>query len=139
MYQKIIVPLDGSKLAETILPHVEELAKDNDAREIVLVSVTERVVVRTAAPEVREVYGGNVPITIGKKQSQAQRYLDRIARRMAKKGISVMSAVLLGDPAHEITVFAEENGSDLIAMTGHGNQVRAILVPVLVVKSTSGT
>ena len=43
MYKKILVPLDGSKLAECALPHAEELAKGSDKAEIVLVSVTERV------------------------------------------------------------------------------------------------
>jgi len=43
MYKKILVPLDGSKLAECALPHVEELAKGCNPEEVILVSVTERV------------------------------------------------------------------------------------------------
>ncbi len=44
MYEKIVVPLDGSKLAECVLTHVEGLAKGNVVKEVILVSVTERVV-----------------------------------------------------------------------------------------------
>ena len=40
MYKKILVPLDGSKLAECALPHVEKLAKGDDTEEVILVSVT---------------------------------------------------------------------------------------------------
>jgi nucleotide-binding universal stress UspA family protein len=43
MYKKILVPLDGSKLAECALPYVEALAKGCDTKKVILVSVTERV------------------------------------------------------------------------------------------------
>ena len=43
MYKKIIVPLDGSKLAECVLPHIENIAKGSGTEEIILVTVTERV------------------------------------------------------------------------------------------------
>ena len=43
MYKRILVPLEGSKLAECALPHVEKLAKGGDTEEVILVSVTERV------------------------------------------------------------------------------------------------
>jgi nucleotide-binding universal stress UspA family protein len=56
MYQKILVPLDGSKLAETALPYAETLASGCRTEELILVSVTERVVGRTSAPEMKEVY-----------------------------------------------------------------------------------
>jgi len=56
MYQKILVPLDGSKLAESALPYAETLATGCHAEELILVSVTERVVGRTNAPEMKELY-----------------------------------------------------------------------------------
>jgi nucleotide-binding universal stress UspA family protein len=43
MYNKILVPLDGSKLAECALPHAEELAKGCNTEEVILISVTERI------------------------------------------------------------------------------------------------
>lgn len=56
MYNKILVPLDGSKLAECALEYAEELAKSCRSSEVVLVSVTERVIGKTGAPEARELY-----------------------------------------------------------------------------------
>jgi nucleotide-binding universal stress UspA family protein len=44
MYKKIIVPLDGSELAECVLPHVESIAKAMETEEIILITVLERVV-----------------------------------------------------------------------------------------------
>lgn len=149
MYQKVLVPLDGSKLAECVLEHVEQLAKGCNTEEVILVSVTERVTGHTLAPEVGEVYGGDVPITVGKMQRQAERYLDRIAKRLAKKGISVQTAVLRGNPAEEIVHYAQENECGLITMASHGRSgisrwaygsvadkiLRASPVPVLIVKA----
>ena len=43
MYKKVVVPLDGSKLAECVLPHIESIAKGLGTEEVVLVTVTERV------------------------------------------------------------------------------------------------
>jgi nucleotide-binding universal stress UspA family protein len=43
MYTKILVPLDGSKLAECVLPHVEAIASGCSTQEITLISVTEKI------------------------------------------------------------------------------------------------
>jgi nucleotide-binding universal stress UspA family protein len=107
MYKRILVPLDGSKLAECALPHAEELIDDRDTAEILLVSVTEQVQARTRAPEAQELYRGSdspsyqsagpeVTVTFGKKQRQAQRYLDRIADKLEAKGIKARTEVLFG-------------------------------------------
>jgi len=53
MYKKILVPLDGSKLAECALLHVEELSRGYGTEEENLVSVTEQVQARTRAPKPR--------------------------------------------------------------------------------------
>ena len=156
MYEKLLVPLDGSKLAECVLPHVEELARSCGTKEVILVSVTEGIIGYKAAPEykppgpflqLRTV--SRVPVAVGKKQGQAQRYLGRIAKRLRNKGIEVRSEVLLGNPAQEITSFAEHDGVDLIVMASHGRSgpsrwahgnvaekvFRATCVPILMVRA----
>ena len=152
MYKKILVPLDGSKLAECALPHAEELAKRCDAEEVILVSATERVRRQTRAPEARELYhaaGPEVTVTFGKKEMQAQRYLRRIAKRVKAKGIKVRTDVLCWPPAESIATYAERNDADLIVMSSHGrsgvsrwahgsvaNKVLQLsCVPVLIVKA----
>ena len=163
MYEKMLVPLDGSKLAESVLPYVEEIAQRCDTKEVVLVSVTERIKGMQAVPEygypktpkvgtpisetaasVRE-----VPVGVGKMQRQADRYLNRIAKRLQAKGIKVSTEVLLGDPAEEIVIYAELKPIDLIAMSSHGRSgisrwahgsvadrvFRSVNVPVLMVRA----
>jgi nucleotide-binding universal stress UspA family protein len=160
MYKKILVPLDGSKLAECALPHTEELAKGCGNEEVMLISVTEKVQGRTRAPEAQELYrtsdrpelqgaGSEITVTFGKKQRQAQRYLDRVAKAMETKGIKVRTEVLFWPPAEAIAAYAEDNGADIIVMSSHGRSgpsrwahgsvadkvLRASRVPVLIVRA----
>ena len=160
MYRKILVPLDGSKLAECALPHAEELAKGCGTEEVMLISVTEQVQSRTRAPEARELYlssdrsefqgvGPGITVTFGKKQRQAQRYLGRIAKKLETKGIKVRTEVLFWPPAQAIASYAEDNGADIIVMSSHGQSgpsrwahgsvadkvLRASHVPVLIARA----
>jgi nucleotide-binding universal stress UspA family protein len=150
MYHKIMVPLDGSKLAECVLPHVEEIATSCRTKQVILVSVTERV----AGYRVIEDYTQPseerlAPEAVGKKGKPAQRYLGRIAKKLEAKGIKVLTAVLLGNPAEEIAIYANTKGCDLIIMASHGRSgpsrwahgsvadkvFRASHVPILMVRA----
>jgi len=158
MYEKIMVPLDGSKLAECVLSHAEELASRCATEEVVLFSVTERIAGYVPVTELSlpagplpppAQPGAGVPVTVGKMQRQAQRYLDRIAKQLQKKGIKVRTEVLLGNPAEEITIYAITRECDLIIIASHGRSgpsrwaygsvadkvFRASCVPVLMVRA----
>lgn len=150
MYKKILVPLDGSKLAECALPHVEELARGCGTEEVILVSVTERVPGYRAYDDPSRPSGQRlIPEAAGKKEKPAERYLGRIAKAMKAKGIKVDTEVLLGDPAEEIVSYAKDPGCDIIIMASHGRSgpsrwaygsvadkvFRASCVPVLMVRA----
>ena len=149
MYQNIMVPLDGSKLAECVLPHAEELAKLGKG-EITLVSVTERVKGYRVIEDRAEPRGERlVPEAMGKKERQADRYLNRLAKGLEAKGIKVQTEVLLGNPAEEIALYAEFHPCDLVIMASHGRSgpskwaygsvaekvFRASCVPILMVRA----
>jgi nucleotide-binding universal stress UspA family protein len=150
MYKKILVPLDGSKLAEAALPHAEELARGCGTEGIILVSVTERVQGYRAFEDPSLPLGQRlVPESSGKKEKPAQKYLDRIAKGLQAKGIKVDTEVLIGDPASEIISYASDPGCDIIVMSSHGRSgpsrwaygsvadkvFRATCVPVLMVRA----
>ncbi|MBI4267520.1 MAG: universal stress protein [Chloroflexi bacterium] len=149
MYQKIVVPLDGSKLAESVFPHLEAVARGCSTEEVVLVSVTEHITGTVPTDYLVAEHITTIPVSIGKKQGQAQRYLARIARRLAKKGIKARTEVLIGDPAEEIISFVKKTDADLILMASHGRSgisrwthgsvadrvFRASSVPVLMVRA----
>lgn len=152
MYNKILVPLDGSKLAECALPHVEELARGYNIREVILVSATEQVHARTRAPEALELYhsaGPEVTVTFGKKQGEAQRYLNRVAEKLKTKGIKARTEILPWPPAEAIASYAQRDSADIIVMSTHGRSgpsrwaygsvadkvLRSSCVPVLLIRA----
>jgi nucleotide-binding universal stress UspA family protein len=165
LYEKILVPLDGSKLAECALPYAEALAQGCRTGEVVLVSVTERVKgYRELEDLSRQPIGDPMgerwelskPLgerlireATGKKEKQAQRYLGRIAKAMGAKGINVSTEVLLWKPAEAIVGYAKQSGCDLIVMASHGRSgpsrwaygsvtdkvLRSSCIPVLMVRA----
>jgi nucleotide-binding universal stress UspA family protein len=150
MYQKIMVPLDGSKLAECVLPHVEALATCCGTEQVILVSVTERIRGYRVIEDYAQSSGERLlPEAVGKKEKQAQRYLGKIAKTLEAKGIKVLTEVLLGNPAEEIALYATNEGCDLIIMASHGRSgpsrwaygsvadkvFRASCVPILMVRA----
>ena len=150
MFQKILVPLDGSKLAECALPYAEEMAKGLNTEEIILVSVTERVQgYRLIEDPSQTLEPRLIPEAMGKKEKQAQKYLAGLVKAFKAQGITARAEVLVGNPAEEITIFAKYNSIDLIIMSSHGRSgpsrwalgsvadkvFRASSVPVLMVRA----
>jgi nucleotide-binding universal stress UspA family protein len=126
------------------------LAKGCDTEKVILVSVTERLQGYRAFEDPSQPLGQRLaPEAFGKKETQAQRYLGRIAKTMEAKGIKVDTEVLLGDPAEEIIIYAKHSGCDLIVISSHGRSgvsrwthgsvadrvFRGSPVPVLMVKA----
>jgi len=111
MYERILIPLDGSKAAEIVIPYVEEIAAKLGS-EIILVSVAESKT--TDRDHLHRSY--LEPIT-----KQVQRQLKDWG---AREEVKVQGKVLPGKPADEILRFADETNVGLIAMTSRGSSVR---------------
>jgi nucleotide-binding universal stress UspA family protein len=118
MYQKVLVPLDGSDLAECVLDHVRVLVKEGSAGEVTLLNVV-KVDTRYA-----ELYGKNFDITKMRKAlfASARKYLAKIESQLNSEGIKVKMELLEANssPAYKITEYAQENGMELIIMGTHG-------------------
>ncbi len=127
----ILVPLDGSELAEAVLPHVENLAKQQGAElaEVVLLRVCEpgaalgyyppsaRFETPTGAVHVmpRDFARGEA----AKQKILVEQYLAGVEKRLEGTGLRVRSEVRQGDPAEEITEYANSNPFNLIVMATH--------------------
>jgi nucleotide-binding universal stress UspA family protein len=111
---RILVPLDGSALAEKILSPVGRLAEQLGA-ELVLVRVVDRdpLSVQAAAP-----YTARSPLAAG--LADAWGYLADILDRIRWVGISVTARAVIGSPSTTIAAVAREEDVDLIAMATHG-------------------
>jgi nucleotide-binding universal stress UspA family protein len=107
----ILVPLDGSKLAEAVLLHVKTLAKQRGAEpiEVVLFVVSEHLVKS----------GYYIPDVLTKPE-ELKEYLAKIEKRLKDAGLSVRSEVRKGKPAEQIIEYASENPFNLIVMSTHG-------------------
>ena len=120
MIQKILVPLDGSKLATCSLPYVGEMATKLGA-EVHLVTVTHRTQGFRRFDDPGSRAGELIlPEGVCTIEDQAAQYLDQIARPIEAAGVKVIKQVLCGNPASEITIYATTEHCDLIIMASHG-------------------
>jgi nucleotide-binding universal stress UspA family protein len=117
MYKKVLVPLDGSELAECVLDHVRTLVKEGSAGEITLFNVV-RVDTRYV-----ELYGQNFDIKAMRDAlfDSARKSLAKVGSQLDSEGIKVKTEVLeANSPAYKITEYAHKNGMELIIMGTHG-------------------
>jgi nucleotide-binding universal stress UspA family protein len=146
MYKRALVPLDGSVVAETVIPFLLEIAGPLDM-EVVLLRVNQPV-----APVVIEGAGSVEIEDIEARRIDAEEYLAPVAVELRAKGIRVDTRVRRGVPAEEIVAAAKEEGVDLIAMSTHGRSgfgrllfgsvAEAVLrhseIPVFLMRATEG-
>jgi nucleotide-binding universal stress UspA family protein len=109
MLSRILVPLDGSPLAEAVIPQVAELAALRKA-EVVLLRVALAHTLPGADPVAAQV----------RAVDEAEAYLLRVERDLVARGLPVVRAVRYGRPAEEILDHARVGGVSLIAMSTHG-------------------
>lgn len=116
MYRKILVPLDGSRRAEKILPHVEELAEHCKAQVILLgVLELEPIVIPTEPfymPLDQRVHDRRVV--------QVENYLTTLRTRLYEREIDTTVRVIDGPVVETIVKVADHEDVDLIAMASHG-------------------
>jgi nucleotide-binding universal stress UspA family protein len=114
MLHHILVGVDGSPLAETILSYVTALAKNTGA-DVTLIHVVH------VSEEMRknEAYRFLQP-SLEQAKTNAHDYLHRLARQLSDAGVKTHNRVLVGAAAAEIVHCAEQEGMDLIALATHG-------------------
>lgn len=114
--ERVLVPLDGSDLAESVLPYVEEMAAALDA-EIVLYNAVLPLDIYPAA-ESTPAPAGNL---IDDLVEQGKSFLAKVGREIESRGkAKVQMVVTVGFPVDEITRVARETNVGLIAMATHG-------------------
>jgi nucleotide-binding universal stress UspA family protein len=148
MYQKILVPLDGSELAECVLPHVESIAKGGGVQNVVFLRVVEPF----------HMHGGfydpafsteDIKRIDSEDIADAENYLKKLVNQTRYGGVNVQSKVITGKTADAIVEYATKNKVDLIIMATHGRSgvsrwvwgsvadrvLRSACVPVLMVRA----
>jgi nucleotide-binding universal stress UspA family protein len=146
MYRRIMVPLDGSELAECVLPHVEALASGCAIVDVVLVRVVEPF----------HLQGGEAHLTPEQREgvdsiarAEASEYLGRLARRLRPGSARVQKEVLYGKVTDSLVDYTKKNNIDLVIIATHGRSgishlvrgsvaehiLNSVCVPILMVRA----
>jgi nucleotide-binding universal stress UspA family protein len=135
MFNKILVPLDGSRLSGKAVPYAIELAKKFNAQIMLLRVVKQSTPVLITDPSgIGGSMGAQMSIEAARytdKQNvaKAERYLNAQMKKLTEKGIKSSSSVLVGHSAESIIKCYRKNRMDMVVMTTHGRSgfKRAIL------------
>jgi len=147
MYQKILVPLDGSEFSEATLEHVKAIATGCKVPEVILLMVVEPYHQVYVSEDYWPTMADDAIAAEAKALSSAKEYISKLAKKLKKQGLSVQTAVVNGSPDSEILDYAKNSQVDLIIMSTHGRSgisrwvfgsvadrvVRNASIPVLVV------
>jgi len=112
MFEHILIPLDGSSLAECVLPHGLAMAGALGARATVLQVVEQP----KAAGRMRAID----PLEWHYSEAQAGAYLQEVGERLRRAGLPTMQSLLQGDAAERVIDHAQAEGADLILLSSHG-------------------
>jgi len=112
MINHILIPLDGSPLAECVLAHVLTMARATNAS-ITLLHVVElpHPIIDNQAVD---------PLEWHLRKQEAEEYLNQIAGKLRSHNLKVEPVIMEGSPAECVIDFADTNGVDLIAVSSHG-------------------
>ena len=147
MFTEILVPLDGSELAERALPLAQSITQSSNATIHVV-----QVVSPLPELEARRTGDSIELIRLARQLVEARikrgkEYVGRVAAQFEKAGIEVATAMLEGGASESIVNYTREHGIDLVVMSTHGfgglkrlflgsvtdRVIRSCEVPVLVV------
>ena len=117
MYRKILVPLDGSPLAETVIPHVRMLAESQPTEIFLLQIVVDPIYdLILSGPKLAAATHDRAST----QRVQSQNYLNHIAACLREHGIKVTTIVCEGVVAETILAYGEKFQVDLIILAAHG-------------------
>jgi nucleotide-binding universal stress UspA family protein len=139
MFERILVPLDGSPRAEAILTQLDRILSREDSE----------IVLFRAYTVIHEAWPGVSPPSAAEEREAAEKYLHGIALNLSRQGVKVHTRVAEGMPAPSILEHADSEGATMIAMSTHGRSgvprwvmgsvaekvARASRVPVLLARS----
>jgi nucleotide-binding universal stress UspA family protein len=113
MYRKVLVPLDGSELAECALPEVMKLVRGGIVGEVILLNVVD-------IPSLWVAEGLDVMKLKNALLVKSQDYLSDVQSRLSREGLNVMDVVMEGKTAQTIVDYSRENAVDLLVLATHG-------------------
>lgn len=117
MYQKVLVPLDGSERAEAILPYVIEIARCGGSQ-ILLLTVIEPEMLLVSPYDPLSIRESDE--VVAAQISEAEAYLAQLCQRLQQLGLDAHCRVVRGMVTDTVIEVANAEAVDLIAMASHG-------------------
>jgi nucleotide-binding universal stress UspA family protein len=148
MYKKVLVPLDGSELAECVLQHVETIAGGCGTEAIIFLRVVEPFVM-TSGYFGADFSGDEITRINNQHATTAEKYINELVERTKYGSVKVEGKTLNGRAAEVIAEYAKNNDVDLITIATHGRSgvsrwvwgsvadrvMRSSCVPVLMIRA----
>jgi nucleotide-binding universal stress UspA family protein len=149
---RLLVPLDGSAMAEAALPHAAALAHALRGSLTLLYAATLPALPYTDLRALQDGQEEMMARMLGQEQQQAEHYLAEVAARLKAEGLEAQVLACPGMPADVIEEQAETLGAQMIVMATHGRTglrrllmgsvamevVRETRLPVLLVRPPAG-
>jgi len=117
--RNILVPLDGSRLAEAVLPLVRDLAPALGAQVTLVRVVTTLPPAFVVVPDVAS-SPAYLRAALGEARENVEAYLQQVSADLATAGVTVISLMPAGQAAAELLDLLRDGAYDLVAMTTHG-------------------
>ena len=151
MYNKIMVPLDGSQLAECVLPHVQAITSGCKIATVVFVRVIDPGTVSATLPAQGEL--GYQEKSRRQREEErkknAEAYLKKIVDSISIENAVLNYEVLEGRVAETLADWAKKNNADLIVIASHGRSgigrwvmgsvadriMRSVCIPVMMIRA----
>ncbi len=119
MFKHLLVTLDGSARAESVIPHAIDIGRSMGAK-VTLLRIVDGT---TSGWGERGAIGKSVEVPTGSLHvEQAKSYLDRVAEQIRESGVTAHSVVKQGAPAKQIVATAREADADAIVMATHSRR-----------------
>ena len=147
MYEKILVPTDGSETSEAAVGHAIDLAEKYEAGLHALYVVdTDSMSLTLGGEQLDRIEQGRFG-EMEEVRERAERATGYVADRAAERGLDTVEHISAGKPHSQIADYVEDNGIDLVVMGSHGRTgvrrallgsvtertLRSVRVPVLVI------
>jgi nucleotide-binding universal stress UspA family protein len=119
VYQKILIPLDGSELAECTLEHAKTITKGCNVPEVIVFRAIEPLSALTISA-LAEAADDSLGRAVEQNEREAKEYVSKVRSILKIEGIASQAVTVKGEAAEEILGYAERNNVDLIVMSTHG-------------------
>jgi len=120
MYKRIMVPLDGSELAECVFPHLETIVKGCKSPEVIVVQAVEPLSVPYGIEVLQFTSMKQVEAFETHQKVEAEKYLKKVIARLKKTGVKARAEVIYGKAGEALSDYVTKSKVDLVIIATHG-------------------